>query len=386
MTPSPAPPASSVIGAPDGISDMAVTYRSSGARTDAILAYSHHLVQAVNGSGRMVAVLVTDDGKDAWSTASGSAADRLRGISSLAGGVLLQYNPFSYGRWGFAPWLPLDLRALRRAGIPVAVMIHEAFVGATAGRQRLLAAWQRVQLRLILEQSQLAFTSTEGLIETVRGIGVDVPIHHLPVASNLPDERLARDATRLRLGLSDDDLALVAFGTGHPSQLTKWVSRAALASKSVEARTVVLNLGAGASRLTDIEAEMRVVTPGELSAGDLAAHIAAGDVFVAPFSDGVSTRRTTVMAALQHGLPVVGTRGFATDSVLSSAPGALALVECGRLDLLENEVREAVANRGKRADMSRAARALYESRFSWDVIAGQMLDHLIPVWQASLRR
>jgi hypothetical protein len=39
---------------------------------------------------------------------------RARGIDAGEGHLILQYNPFAFGRWGFAPRLPFDMLLLRR--------------------------------------------------------------------------------------------------------------------------------------------------------------------------------------------------------------------------------------------------------------------------------
>ena len=49
-------------------------------------------------------------------------------------------------------------------------------------------------------------------------------------------------------------------------------------------------------------------------------HLRASDMLLLPFSDGASTRRTTLMAGLSHALPVVGLQRTETDRVLWSVP------------------------------------------------------------------
>src|SRR5436305_38590 len=64
-----------------------------------------------------------------------------------AGVVAVQYNPFSFGRRGVAPWLPILLTALRRRrGRPLIVMtVHETWVPALNLRWFVLGALQRAQ-------------------------------------------------------------------------------------------------------------------------------------------------------------------------------------------------------------------------------------------------
>ena len=51
----------------------------------------------------------------------------------------------------------------------------------------------------------------------------------------------------------------------------------------------------------------RIIATGYVDLPDVSAHLLAADVAVMPYRDGVSFRRTTLIAALQHALPVVST-------------------------------------------------------------------------------
>ncbi len=353
---------------PDEPPVVAVAYRGNGATSDGILDYSRMLTDALQGGGRLRAVLVT-----------GPAVRDLPAVARRAGGLLLQYNPFSYGRWGFAPWLPRDLHRLRARGLPIAVMVHEAFIAPTRAREWILRGWQRAQCRAILRQADAVFASTEVLREALRGLAGRADVRHLPVGSNLPDRREARGEVRGRLDLAEDELALAAFGTGHPSQLGSLVARAASATGGRP--PVLLNLGAGAPAPAELPHGTRVLSPGRLPEAELAGWLAAGDLFVAPFSDGVSTRRTTLMAALQHELAVVGTRGPNTDRVLARATDALALVHPDAPGELERAVHGLARNPERRRAVGLAGRRLYDERFGWPVIA----DALAAAWSPGPR-
>src|SRR4030095_5175189 len=80
----------------------------------------------------------------------------------------------------------------------------------------------------------------------------------------------------------------------------------------------LLLLGAGSERFRDALIERhpswsaRVHAAGYLSASDLGAHIAACDLFVQPYPDGITSRRTSAMACLSRGRPVVTTSGHLT--------------------------------------------------------------------------
>lgn len=363
---------------------IALAYMTAGRGIDGILAYSRHLAEEMNRGGRLSAHLVLGRSRGDWTVDGRSPAQRLRDVVAGGDGLLLQYNPFSYGRWGFAPWLPRELAAARARGVRVAITVHEAFVRPMTPRQRLLLAWQQAQLRAVLRVADVVFTSTLGMVEVVHEFAPGVPVKCVPVGSNVPDGRAGRRGMRDRLDIADDDVALVAFGTGHPSQLSTWVAAAARTAAADASSIVVLNLGAGAPALGDVPNAVRVLSPGLLPAHELAEWLAAGDIFLAPFSDGASTRRTTLMAALQHGLPVVATRGANTDAVLVESTGALRLVDADGPDEMAGTAAHLAADPQARRALGEAGRRLYEERFSWPVIASEVTGTLAEVWAARL--
>jgi glycosyltransferase involved in cell wall biosynthesis len=291
--------------------------------------------------------------------------------------LLLQYNPFNFGRWGFAPWLPAKLWRLKRSRSrpKIAVMVHEMYYPITCWRSALMGGWQRVQFFAVRVLSDVVFTSVSPWAVALQSHWPPRTVHHLPVGSNLPDMRHARSAQRERLGIAGDAIVLAAFGTGHPSRLLDYVARAADSVASGGQETVVLNLG---FNTPPVEAgpSVRVLTPGHLDDHAISSHLAVADIYLAPFSDGVSTRRTTVMAALQHGLPIVGTDGHNTDEMLRSARASLRLTPVGDRDAFASAVRALAAQPEARASLGSHARALYEDEFDWSVVCDRLLAGL----------
>jgi glycosyltransferase involved in cell wall biosynthesis len=96
--------------------------------------------------------------------------------------------------------------------------------------------------------------------------------------------------------------------------------------------------------------------------------LSAADLFLAPFSDGVSARRSSAMSALQHGVPVLTTDGPLTDSLLRDA-NAIALTAVGDSVAFEVEAVSLAASAERRRMLGNAGRALYETEFDWPVLA-----------------
>jgi glycosyltransferase involved in cell wall biosynthesis len=284
--------------------------------------------------------------------------------------VAVPYNPFLYGRWGFAPSLMRDVaRVRRRASRPrVTLLVHETYVGICDWKSLLMGAWQRIQLWTLLVLADYAFASIETWAAKLSRIR---RTSHLPSGSTLPDGRAARDEIRAELGISDH-LVVATLSTGHPSHLTSYVASALRRIAAAGTPTTFLQLGATASAVDGIPAGMPVIRPGRLPPERLAASLAAADVLLTPFEDGVSTRRTSFIAGLQQGVAVVGTTGALTDSLLESAN--LELVDVGNPNAFAERAALLAVDHARRGHAAAAGRALFEREFTWEVLASRFLQ------------
>jgi glycosyltransferase involved in cell wall biosynthesis len=106
----------------------------------------------------------------------------------------------------------------------------------------------------------------------------------------------------------------------------------------------------------------RLVATGPLSPENLSQHIAACDLLIQPYPDGVTTRRTSLMVALSHGKPILTTTSAVTESVWTES-SAVSLTPCGDPDTYVKRLLELIDDPNERARLSQAARRLYQDRF-----------------------
>ncbi len=291
--------------------------------------------------------------------------------------VLLQYNPFAYGRWGFAPQLVARIHRLtrRRVRPRIVLVLHEPYVPFVPDRSMATAAWQRLQLLALTRSCDATIAVTaawkrraERLVRGTR------PVHNVPVGSNVPDKRAERQHARDTLGVDERTVVVAQFGTNHPSRLNDHTRVTVEQLERSGVPAVLLNLGHQA-RPVAADCATREVLPGYLQLEGLAALLSAADVFLSPCIDGVSTRRTSIMAALQHGVPVVGTFTPDTDDSLREGPA----VRLAPVHDVQRFAQLAVALASSRDELDRsaiAARALFEREFAWSVIAARFLHVL----------
>lgn len=356
---------------------VAVVASHTTAVADGIRDYSERLVATLAERPDIHADLVYRP-YGAFATSFTSGGQRGFGDRTSPDAVIVQYNPFWYGRRGFAPGLPLALRALKRKvpNASIALMVHETYVDPKNWKWALMSAWQRAQLRALQQVVDVQLCSIEVWTERLRRWAPDVPTRHLPVPSNLPDRRAARLVTRAELGIDEDAIVLATFGLTHPGRLTKPMLAAARAVRRSGRPVFVLNLGTGEPTRAVISGDVNLIAPGFLHENEAAEALAAADVFLAAFADGVSTRRGTLMAALQHELAVVGTHGHLTDTVLRQARHALRLTPVGRESEFVQAVVDVAADDALRRKLAAAGRRFYEENFDWPVLVESLLRTL----------
>jgi glycosyltransferase involved in cell wall biosynthesis len=290
--------------------------------------------------------------------------------------LLVQYAPQAFGmrgmNIGFCRWV---LRRARR-GDEVRVMFHEPFVEFSLShpRRNLIATANRVMAMLLLRAASVAYVSTpawERLLRpwAPRSLG---PMPWLPIPSTVPrvDDPEGVAVLRARLGASEAGVRVVGhFGTygGMITPLLEPALRAVLAPPS---RSVLLLLGDGgpafAARLERADPVLRgrIVAPGRLPADRLSVHLQACDVAVQPYPDGISARRTTAMAAMANGVPLVATSGRFTEPLWSSA--GIPLVPAGDASALAAAVLDLLDDAPRRRTLAAGERDFYRRHFSMD--------------------
>lgn len=308
-----------------------------------------------------------------------AAAERDR----LPEAVVLQFNQFSWGRWGLNPVLPHICKQIKRRwpSITLAVMFHEKVVPPNGWKLRLMRQWQLRQYAALADVSDVRFFSIEKWADAERRRRPERCVNdtlHLPVGSNVPAGAESAARPRAELGIAEDAFVLGSFGSLNPSRLTEWIGAAARrVSTATQGRAVLLHVGSGGEHYRSVCGDVPVIAPGRLPAIDAAGCFPLMDLFLAPFSDGVSTRRGSLMAALAHGVPFATTLGPLSDSLWRDhfAARAAVAVSDGPECYAELVCRLAT-DLAARREIGRRAQELYEQQFCWPYVARRLAGRL----------
>lgn len=293
------------------------------------------------------------------------AAEIDRGSPSAR--LLVQYVPHALGWKGanvpFCIWL-----ARRRQ--PLWVMFHEVAYpfGATHTlAENALAIVTRRMAAIVARAADRIFVSIPAWRTVLERLARPAAaVSWLPVPSSVPVIPDALGVDRVRAGISAT--APIVGHLGTYGRLIRPMLVACVPRLLESTDCHLLLLGRGSSTMRDAlvsshaEWARRIHAAGDLAPDDLSRHVAACDVMLQPYPDGVSSRRTSVMVALAHGRPVVTTLGALSEPVWADADAAV-LVSSDEPAGLALATAALLQQPSRRAGFAARGRALYDGRF-----------------------
>ena len=286
--------------------------------------------------------------------------------------LLVQWVPHGYGYRSmnvrFCLWLWKRAKFSRDN---VELMVHEPFLAFREGawKQDAAALVHRVMTIILLNAVKRVWTSIPAWQSRLRpyGLGRKIKYGWLPIPSTIPVIDDAAGVSAIRTRYAPGGRSLIAhFGPYIRQVMEPIVSLLPALLREHDASILLLGRGSKALRdeLTDKNSDLadRVHATGSLALADLSCHLSACDVMIQPYPDGISSRRTSAMAGLSHGLPVVTTTGHNTESLWAES-NALVLVPAGNVAALMRLTGQLLRDEGERERLSAAARKLYQERF-----------------------
>jgi len=207
----------------------------------------------------------------------------------------------------------------------------------------------------------------------------------IPIGSNVRDELppdFDRSAWRAKIGVSAGDLLISYFGFLNESKggLVLVEALKCLVDAGTPAHLVMIGGRAGASDPTNhayagrVDAMIaktglteRVTWTGFVDNTTLSCYFHSSELTALPYLDGVSLRRGTLMAALEHGMPIVTTE---TQTHAPELDGVVHTVAAGDPAALADGIRLLWEDQRYRWALAESAR-LASRHFHWDDIASR---------------
>jgi glycosyltransferase involved in cell wall biosynthesis len=283
--------------------------------------------------------------------------------------LFVQWVPHGFGYKSLN--VPFCLWVWRRArrGDRVHVMVHEPYLPFDSRRlrQNAGAVAHRLMLIVLLRAADRVWVSTPAFLPMVRRFGPRRQLQYswLPVPSPIVRHDQPAEVQARRRALAATGPVIGYFGTASPlvarvlGEVVVGIARRrpdvkfALFGRGTDAFANALEAGTPALGRA-------IVARGERSAQEISTLIQCCDVFVQPYPDGVSMRRTTLMALLEHGSAVVASSGVRTDD---SWNHALRLTPEGDAGAMIDAAVQLLDLPDDRARLSGAAMRTYLQRF-----------------------
>lgn len=314
----------------------------------------------------------------------------------------IQYQAAAFDLGGWVNWLPWFLKK-RGIATRIVTTFHDLripyiFPKAGAFRWKSMLALARHSDAVICtnreDLNQLSTVNSQSPIST-RSVqspreASNLPLLTLiPLGSNVepqPPVDFDRTAWRKKYQADETTLLLAYFGFLNESKGGEELieALALLRQQGIDARLLLIGGDVGHADPTNAAYAQRVQTlierhglvqvvyrTGYTDLPVVSANLLAADGVVMPYRDGVSFRRTTLIAALRHGCPVVSTTPANPALIPEVRPGENMLLAPPRnTAALAQTIKRLVDEPELRYKLSSGSKLLGDL-FEWDNIAGQ---------------
>lgn len=303
--------------------------------------------------------------------------------------LLVHFVPQLYGWRGTKPTFARAMCRLHDTGRRVVTVAHEfAAPFGPSPKGIALSAATHLLFWLIVRASERIVVTTQFVLDQLRHWYPErePDIRLVPVGVTVPRVLLdagGRSERRRKYGFSGGSIVVCTLWSG-----LEWTALAleslfhGLAAQVPEVRFLL------AGRRSEILAARlfsnpvlreRTMATGPLVDAELSAVVGASDVYVALFPDGASTRRTSLMLGLAHGVPTVSNAGELTDAMLRHSD-ALCLLNKTADGRLEPTPTKLCLDARLRNELGGRGRSFYQQYLSWETITEKyrtILDEML---------
>ncbi len=313
---------------------------------------------------------------------------------SGARSVHLHYVPQMYARAGVGLAVGLYGLWLRLSGRHLTVTFHELYVRWQPSlKWSLISLCQRLTfLGLLLAAHEIVVTTEERQRQVEgwrwwrnwpRSRRSPGNVRLSPVGSNFPRRAAGlslRERTELQqkwaLPGGPEGLVLSCLGTARWVEGFDWLWESFQAVQISHPQARLVLIGLGRDRLPPghpLTKHPAVIFTGACPASEVSGLLELSDLYLLPLDDGVSGRRTGLMAGLEYGLPIVSTHGPSTPATwLDTLPARL----CSPTEKASfvGQVAHLATHPDERAALGRRAAEFYRQHLSWPRIVAEQSD------------
>jgi glycosyltransferase involved in cell wall biosynthesis len=345
--------------------------------TDGVEEYCWHLGEALRARGISLAIERVHWEKRGWRRALRSLRRHARAWKDSW--VLVQYTALAWSARGFPLRFSRVLHILEKAGARIGVVYHdvEPFTGPRL-IDRLRHGAQLHAMRRAIDASEVAvFTVPMEKLTWMQPHYTQAVF--IPVGANLP---VAGEAASRKRRARDGKLNIAVFSVTGGEFLEREAGEISQAVRFASSRAKNLELivfgrhsedaeGELRKRLDGVPVEIRVL--GLLSDEDVVRTMSNCDVLL--FVRGpISTRRSSAIAGIACGLPVIAAEGPETSSLIKDA--GVAFYSPQKKGNLGEVLLHVLEDEHYRASLAQRSWIAQQRYFSWNVIAARYSELL----------
>jgi glycosyltransferase involved in cell wall biosynthesis len=293
--------------------------------------------------------------------------------------VILQYTAMAWSRRGFPIGALLSFAILRLHGARCAVVFHEPWGAAGAGRiDRIRCAFQNWTVRTLYRSSRKSiFTVPLNSVPWLPRAAEHSA--SIPLGPNIPENLTNRSATRNQNGLRKTVVVFCVSDPPYRQQEITEISHAARAAAAggIPLRVVFIGRGTQEAK-AEIDhafhgAQIEVYNRGLCDAAEVTQVFSDSDAMLA-VRGRLYLRRGSALAGLACGLPIIGYAGAAEGTIIEEA--GIAFVPFGDSEALGAALRNVLTNAELWREMHEKNLRIQQRVFSWNVIAASYVQFL----------
>ena len=309
--------------------------------------------------------------------------------------VHIQYTPQMYGSRTFAiAFLPWFVRVL--TGQRVFVTCHEIYTPFINDlRQNLLIFLNRIKDTILLAGCTGVIVSLPRRADRLKRLfpWKKNRIHVVPIGPNIVPElsipdgpkngRAERRRHRDCFGVPEGGMLLSSFGMLHIDKRYDLLFKCMRRLIDKGERVYLMLIGAYSSDhpyyrylqkcVDDLDLKPYIIWTGTGTSAEVSAWLSMTDIYVMTDIRGASARKSSLLSALSHGLPVVSNPGSDTEDTFVDGEN-IVLVPQEDEETFVDRISRLVHAPEERSRIGANARQLYESSYAWEILTERNIE------------
>lgn len=277
----------------------------------------------------------------------------------------IQLVGWMYGRYGCPLPLAILTVLLRLFRIKIVLTAHELYVPMVNWRWKILGILQRIAFFAIAINASAVIVPVEKWQKLLQQnlLLRNKEIRCIPIFSNI-EKHAEKLLTRESLGIKKSDFVITVFSPNGSGKMMENIIKVFNQLKISYPNILLCMIGCEKKRKRN-----GIISIKQSPESEISNILSLSDAYFCPFMDGVSARRGSLIAAMQHGLPIVTTKGEATDDFLYNSP--IAMTEINDTNKMIAEIQKMIIDPKYRVEVGKKTKEFYDKNFGIGIVVSE---------------